>query len=212
MTPGAGNLRLQTRTNSTMTSDTAHRPFIASPLRGDIQMSQSHDGPLRILRFESAGFILLIVMAWMDDYHQTWHESALESLAVLAVWGLVFMNTRRLLSRLHYLEGFVRVCGWCRKIGHGDRWMPMEEYFSERFHTVTTHGMCPDCAASFKTDAGKPPETAGETDPLVRYAVLAGSGPEASEPERLFTTIDTQGAGGPLSSGTAPRRISVTKI
>ena len=152
-------------------------------------MSKSPDSSLRILRFVNLGFILLIVMAWLDQYHDTWRESALESLAVLTVWGLVYRNTRQLLSRLHYLEGFVRVCGWCRKIGHGDRWIPMEEYFSEQFNTATTHGMCPECADAFQADLQKRPGIAIEFDALVQYATLEGPGRSVSEAERLFTTV-----------------------
>ena len=153
-------------------------------------MSHAHKGPLRILRFESAGFILLCAMSWIDEYHQTWRESAVETAAVLAVWGLVFLNTRRLISRLHYLEGFVRVCSWCRKIGLDERWMPMEEYFTEQLHTETTHGMCPECAAAFREDLLDLPASASDPDPLVGYAVLAS--PPEEGMERLFTTVDKQ--------------------
>jgi hypothetical protein len=44
------------------------------------------------------------------------------------------------------LEGFLRVCAWCRKIGHEDEWLPLEEYFDRHLDTKTTHAICPGCA------------------------------------------------------------------
>jgi hypothetical protein len=105
-----------------------------------------------VLWCEAAGFVLLIILSWMDRYHTTWHESAVESCAVLAVGIVVFSLTRRLISRLYYLEGFLRVCSWCRKINRNEQWVPLEQYFSDSFDTKTSHGMCPECAVRFRAE------------------------------------------------------------
>jgi hypothetical protein len=107
-----------------------------------------------ILWYESAGFLMLILLSWLDEFHESWHESAVESLAVLGVWLVVFYFTRRLVSRLYYLEGFLPVCAWCKKINHEEQWVPLEKYFSDGFHTETTHGMCPECARKVRKKAG----------------------------------------------------------
>jgi hypothetical protein len=115
-------------------------------------MKITHKAASRILWYESAGFLLLILLSWLDEYHASWHESAVESLAVLGVWLVVFCFTRRLVSRLYDLEGFLQVCAWCRKINDGEQWIPLEKYFSDGFRTETTHGMCPECAHKIKKD------------------------------------------------------------
>jgi hypothetical protein len=105
-----------------------------------------------VLWCEAAGFILLTILPWMDSYHTSWHESALESGSVLAVGIAVFFFTSRLIYRLYYLEGFLRVCSWCRKINRDEQWVPLEQYFSDRFDTKTSHGMCPECAVRFRAE------------------------------------------------------------
>jgi hypothetical protein len=118
----------------------------------------------RILWYESIGFVCLIGLSWLDELlslphllfgsgpHSNWHEAAMESLFLLAVWGIVFWLSRRLLARLYYLEGFLRVCAWCRKIGHEDEWRTVEDYFKRGFDIKTSHGMCPDCQEKWKAE------------------------------------------------------------
>jgi len=64
---------------------------------------------------------------------------------ILLVWAWVHRVTKRLLERLHYLEEFLRICGWCRKVCCDGEWLDMEAYFSSKLDTRTTHGMCPEC-------------------------------------------------------------------
>jgi hypothetical protein len=104
----------------------------------------------RILWYEGAGFLLLVVMSWFDEYHSSWKESAIESGMVLVVWLAVHLFTRRLISHLHYLEGFLRVCAWCKKVEHEESWIPLEQFLETGLDTKATHGMCPACAAQFK--------------------------------------------------------------
>jgi hypothetical protein len=111
----------------------------------------------RILWGESLGFLFLIALSWLNELislphllfgggpHANWHEAALESFFLLTVWFAVFSFTKRLLARLYYLEGFLRVCAWCRKIGHEGEWTSLENYFRQGFDIQTSHGMCPQC-------------------------------------------------------------------
>jgi hypothetical protein len=112
----------------------------------------------RILWYQASGFLLIIALSWLDELwslpsrlfggveHSNWHESALETTIILAVWLPIFVLTKRLLARLFYLEHFLRICAWCRKIGHDDQWLPIEEYFSSGFQVETSHSICPECA------------------------------------------------------------------
>jgi hypothetical protein len=62
----------------------------------------------------------------------------------------VMILTRRLVSRLYHLEGFLRVCAWCRKMEHDGEWIPLEKFFERKFETATSHGICPVCLVEAK--------------------------------------------------------------
>jgi hypothetical protein len=110
-----------------------------------------------ILWVEATGFSLLILLTWVTElvripsylfgelFLPNWHRAVLRTLVILLVWSWVHLATKRLLKRLHYLEEFLRICGWCRRVCHEGEWLELEKYFSSKFATPTTHGMCPDC-------------------------------------------------------------------
>jgi hypothetical protein len=66
-------------------------------------------------------------------------------LLVLTVWFLVSNSTRRIMERVRYLEKFMRVCSWCRRINYQGEWMPLEKFMRQGFDTPTTHGICHEC-------------------------------------------------------------------
>lgn len=111
----------------------------------------------RILWYEAIAFLAIIVLSWVNElsdlpylvgglpYVPNWRESALETLIVLLVAVPVMILTKRLVSRLYYLQGFLRVCAWCRKLEHESEWIPLEEFFERKFKTETSHGMCQAC-------------------------------------------------------------------
>ena len=43
------------------------------------------------------------------------------------------------------VEGFLRVCAWCRKINHKNEWILPDQGLAVKFHGKTTHGICPVC-------------------------------------------------------------------
>src|SRR5262245_57862672 len=110
---------------------------------------------MKVLLAQSIGFIVIIALSWFDElvglrslilgdhpYISDFKESTLEMLFVLAVWLLVLGSTRRMLGHLHHLEGFMRVCAWCRRIRCDGRWVPLEEFLIRNFDTRTSHGIC----------------------------------------------------------------------
>ena len=111
-----------------------------------------------ILRKEAIGFSTIIVLSWATEFFHVptllfgephdfnWHRALLRTVVVLGIWLWVHRATKRLLARLHYLEEFLLICSWCRKVGHDGQWLTMEEYFGSKFSTETSHGMCPECA------------------------------------------------------------------
>jgi hypothetical protein len=123
-------------------------------------MKQTNKRWKSILWIEGFGFSILIVLSWLTEvlrlphylygeiFIPNWHRAALRTLMVLLVWGWVYAATARLLKRLHYLENFLLICGWCRRVCDHEDWMTMEKYFDSKFQMHTSHGMCPDCVKS----------------------------------------------------------------
>ena len=132
-----------------------------------------------VLAYESVGFIVIIGLCWIDEIEgasqvlfggkphvHDWRDCAMQTLAVVYIWAIVCGLTKKLLDHLRYLEGFVRICAWCRKVGHKDKWVRMEQYFADGLHLQTTHGVCPECLKKVgedtkeyrrrELDAGKP--------------------------------------------------------
>lgn len=120
-----------------------------------------------VLLFELAGFGAIIALSWVDEliglpymifggapHRPEFRESAMESVVVIVVAIPIILLSRRLLSRLFYLEKFLKVCAWCKRVDAGGRWVPMDRYFEAGFDQQTTHGMCPDCFAKAKDELG----------------------------------------------------------
>jgi len=112
----------------------------------------------KIELYQNLGFLVIMVLGFVDDFLQlpklifsdhpfafVYRRSTLDILLVLAVWFLVSRSTRRILERVHYLEKFMRVCAWCRRIHFKGDWMPLEEFMRQSFDTPTTHGICKEC-------------------------------------------------------------------
>src|ERR1044071_2068922 len=97
---------------------------------GDTLLMQKEKRP-RILIYQSAGFLAIIGLAWLDEclglsslilgnhtFLPEFHVSTLEMLLVLAVWLLVSTATRRVLEHVRRLEGFLKLCAWCHRVEH----------------------------------------------------------------------------------------------
>ncbi len=112
----------------------------------------------KIVLYQNLGFLGIIILCFLDDllklpslifsdhpFAFVYRRSTLEILLVLGVWFLVSNSTRRILNRVRYLEKFMRVCAWCRRINYHDEWMRLEEFMQQGFDTPTTHGICAEC-------------------------------------------------------------------
>jgi len=128
-----------------------------------------------ILWIESIGFSLLIALSWLTEavglphvifgeaFTVNWNRATLRTLVILLIWLWVYIATKRLLKRLHYLEEFLRICSWCRRVDHEGQWLDMEKFLSSKFDTTTTHGMCPDCLQKKVKEIKSYPSPAGKT-------------------------------------------------
>jgi len=133
---------------------------------------QAHGKSNRILWVEATAFSLIIALSWLteairiphllygESFTPNWHRAILRTVVIVLIWLWVHLVTRQLLRRLHYLEEFLRVCSWCRKVSYGNEWVEMEKYLKSKFATKTSHGMCPDCLRKKKDEiaaGGKTP-------------------------------------------------------
>ena len=120
------------------------------------------------LWYEAIGFLLIIALSWVNEieglpqilfgggvHQRDWRDTAAITLVIIYVWAIVFVLTKKLVDHLHHLEGLLRVCAWCRRVGHNGKWLKMERYFAEGFHIQTTHGMCPDCLKKIQEDTAE---------------------------------------------------------
>ena len=122
----------------------------------------------RIVLCQNLGFLGIIVLCFLDEliklpalifsdhpFAFLFLRSTLDMLLILAVWFLVSTSTRRILEHIHYLEKFLRVCSWCRRINYQGEWMRLEEFMQQGFDTPTTHGICTECLRQQQAAAEK---------------------------------------------------------
>jgi hypothetical protein len=119
----------------------------------------------KILLYQSLGFLTIICLIGLGEAFNLaalvfkdhpvlgFHTTILAMLFTLVVWFFVTRSTRRVLDRIRYLEGFLKVCAWCHQIDHKGAWMPIEEFLRRGFDTPTSHGICPECLKKQKSAA-----------------------------------------------------------
>jgi hypothetical protein len=111
----------------------------------------------RIVLYQNLGFLVILIICYLDDLLKL--PSLVFSEHPFAFMfrrsTLVSTSTRRILHRIQYLEKFIRLCAWCRRINFKGEWMPLEEFMRQGFDTPTTHGICLDCLAKQKVAAEK---------------------------------------------------------
>jgi hypothetical protein len=114
----------------------------------------------RILILESAAFLLIVAIIWLDELLDLPHilfrapptpvrvqEGLLESILTLIVGISVVSVTWRAFRRIEYLESLIVMCAWCRRVREGGEWLTVEAFLERQHHAQTTHGICEVCAA-----------------------------------------------------------------
>jgi hypothetical protein len=113
----------------------------------------------RVLTYELVAFITIIILIWLDEIIDlpsllgaqatpvNWREAIFETLLIAPLGLLIMRNTKVLIGRTKYLEGFLRICSSCKKICDDQgKWQEMEAYIHDRSEARFSHGICPHCA------------------------------------------------------------------
>jgi hypothetical protein len=111
-----------------------------------------------IIICETLGFALVILTLWLDELTDVprliigreptpvnYPELVLESGIMLLLGAIVIAVSARLLKRIKYLEGFLFVCSYCKRINVNGNWIPLDEFISKNTEVSLSHGLCPDC-------------------------------------------------------------------
>ena len=112
----------------------------------------------KILLYESIGFLTVILALWLDEVFDVphnlfgaaatpinWAESILETVLVIALGAFIIFLSQRFLQQIKYLEGFLPVCSFCKKIRVDKDWIPIEQYIKDHSEAEFSHSLCPEC-------------------------------------------------------------------
>jgi len=118
-----------------------------------------------VLLYESIGFGAIILLLWTNEVFDlpyvlfgapatpiNWVECVEETICVLLLAVVIMSLTRNNINKIKYLEGFLPVCSFCKRIRVNDRWIPIEVYISDHSEAVFSHGYCPECAQKYIMD------------------------------------------------------------
>jgi hypothetical protein len=111
----------------------------------------------KIILYELIGFTIVEVLLFLDEVIDlphlcgasatpiNWLECLFEALYVMVLCGFVVLSTWQCLRRIKYLEGFLRVCAFCKRICVGNEWVPIEQYIQDHSEAEFSHGLCSQC-------------------------------------------------------------------
>ena len=113
----------------------------------------------KVLLYEAIGFLAIIIITWASEVFDIPYfllgsppslvnvrEAGFESGCVLVLGIAVMAITWNFLNHIKYLEGFLVVCAFCKRIRIGeDNWVPIEEFVTDRAEVEFSHAYCPSC-------------------------------------------------------------------
>lgn len=78
-----------------------------------------------------------------------WPETFIEGSYIVCLGAFTIYLSVRYLQRIKFLEGFLPICSYCKKIRQGNDWASLEKYMSDHCEARFSHGLCPDCAEKY---------------------------------------------------------------
>lgn len=132
----------------------------APPARQEVYWQQA-------LFWHGLGFVTLVIVLWADRLFQigqhlgvteenteSYLEVSAKSGVVVLLWMLSAYKVYLVVRRLSYLESFLHVCAWCRRIEVEKKWLTVEQHFAQRTGGKASHGICPECASKMSKEEG----------------------------------------------------------
>lgn len=112
----------------------------------------------KIIAYEIIGFVALGVFLWAEEildfshylfggketpvnFPELWAEMVVVGLLCIFIVGI----TLKMMKRIKYLEGVLRVCSRCKRVYVSGKWVPIEDFIKTHSEAELTHGFCPDC-------------------------------------------------------------------
>lgn len=120
----------------------------------------------KALLWQSLVFLILVVLTWSDALFDLAHailglphkptdlnRTAITTVIIILLWMISAYKIYFVVSRLSYLESFLHVCAWCRKIEYQNNWLSLEEHFVQKTGRKPSHGICPECSQKVMASA-----------------------------------------------------------
>jgi hypothetical protein len=117
----------------------------------------------KALVWQSLGFLIVVILTWSDAIFDLAHlmlglphrpldpnRTAITTGVIVLLWMFSAYKIYLVVSRLSYLESFLHVCAWCRKIEYNDQWLSLESHFAQKTGGTVSHGICPECSEKVK--------------------------------------------------------------
>ncbi len=121
----------------------------------------------KALLWQSLGFLIMVVLTWSDALFDLAHailglptrpadlnRTATITVIIILLWMISGYKIYLVVSRLSYLENFLHVCAWCRKIEYENNWLSLEDHFIQKTGQKVSHGICPECSERLRAGAG----------------------------------------------------------
>jgi hypothetical protein len=89
------------------------------------------------------------------------NRTAITTAVIVLLWMFSAYKIYLVVSRLSYLESFLHVCAWCRKIEYNDRWLSLEAHFMHKTGGRVSHGICPECSERLQRHLEESPPPTG---------------------------------------------------
>jgi hypothetical protein len=122
----------------------------------------------KALLWQSLGFLIVVVLTWSDAIFDLAHailglphrpvdvnRTAITTVVLVLLWMFSAYKIYLVVSRLSYLESFLHVCAWCRKIEYEEQWLSLEEHFAQKTGGRVSHGICPECSEKVTREVRK---------------------------------------------------------
>ncbi len=111
-----------------------------------------------ILIVETGMFCVILMTIWLDEFLDLpqrllgapatpyrIEEYLLETGLIAIVAIIVIVITFVTLKKIERLEGYLRVCAWCKNVWLDGRWVKFEQYMEAQHALQSTHGICEKC-------------------------------------------------------------------